>query len=63
MSLACNLAAAIFGGTAPMLITTLITGTGSNYPIAIYVMFATSVSFFCVWEVKRRRDAKRLYLI
>lgn len=63
MSLACNLAAAIFGGTSPMLITALITGTGSNYPIAIYVMFATTVSFFCVWEVKRRRDSKRLYLI
>ena len=63
MSLACNLAAAIFGGTAPMLITTLITQTNSNYPIAIYVMLAATTSLFCVWEVKRRRDSKRLYLI
>ncbi len=63
MSLSCNLAAAIFGGTAPMLITALITGTGSNYPIAIYVMIAAFVSLLCVWEVKRRRDSNRLYLI
>jgi MHS family proline/betaine transporter-like MFS transporter len=63
MSLSCNLAAAIFGGTSPMLITALITGTGSNYPIAIYVMIAAFVSLLCVWEVKRRRDSNRLYLI
>jgi MHS family proline/betaine transporter-like MFS transporter len=63
MSLSCNLAAAIFGGTSPMLITALITGTGSNYPIAIYVMIAAFVSMLCVWEVKRRRDSNRLYLI
>ncbi len=63
MSLACNLAAAIFGGTAPMLVTTLITKTESNYPIAIYIMFAAATSLFCVFEVKRRRDQKRLYLI
>jgi MHS family proline/betaine transporter-like MFS transporter len=63
MSLSCNLAAAIFGGTSPMLITALITGTGSNYPIAIYVMIAALVSMLCVWEVKRRRDSNRLYLI
>ncbi|MSR17471.1 MAG: MFS transporter, partial [Methylococcaceae bacterium] len=63
MSLACNLAAAIFGGTSPMLITALITGTGSNYPIAIYVMIAAFVSLLCVWEVKRRRDINCLYLI
>ncbi len=63
MSLSCNLAAAIFGGTSPMLITALITGTGSNYPIAIYVMIAAFISMLCVWEVKRRRDSNRLYLI
>lgn len=63
MSLACNLAAAIFGGTAPMLVTTLITKTESNYPIAIYIMLAAATSLFCVFEVKRRRDQKRLYLI
>jgi len=63
MSLACNLAAAIFGGTSPMLITALITRTGSNYPMAIYIMFAAAVSLFCVFEVKRRRDTNRLYLI
>ena len=63
MSLACNLAAAIFGGTAPMLITTLITKTESNYPMAIYIMLAAAMSLFCVFEVKRRRDTKRLYLI
>ncbi len=63
MSLSCNLAAAIFGGTAPMLVTALITKTESNYPIAIYIMIAAFVSMLCVWEVKRRRDSNRLYLI
>lgn len=63
MSLSCNLAAAIFGGTSPMLITALITKTESNYPIAIYVMVAAATSLWCVWEVKRRRDTHRLYLI
>ncbi len=63
MSLACNLAAAIFGGTSPMLITALITKTESNYPMAIYIMLAAAMSLFCVFEVKRRRDTKRLYLI
>jgi len=60
MSLACNLAAAIFGGTAPMLITALITKTESNYPMAIYIMFAAAISLFCVFEVKRRRDKPTL---
>ncbi len=63
MSLACNLAAAIFGGTSPMLVTALITKTDSHYPIGIYVMFAAAISLFCVFEVKRRRDQKRLFLI
>jgi MHS family proline/betaine transporter-like MFS transporter len=63
MSLACNLAAAIFGGTSPMLVTTLITKTDSHYPIGIYIMFAAAISLFCVFEVKRRRDQQRLFLI
>ncbi len=54
MSLSCNLAAAIFGGTAPMVITKLITSTDSNYPISYYVIFAAVVSFICITRVRTR---------
>lgn len=63
MSLASNIAAAIFGGTTPMLITTLIGEMDSYYPISFYLVFATSISFACVCEVKRRYNQNRLYLI
>ncbi len=63
MSLACNLAAAIFGGTSPMLVTALITQTNSHYPIGAYIVFAATISLVCVFEVKRRRNEKRLFLI
>jgi MHS family proline/betaine transporter-like MFS transporter len=63
MSLACNLAAALFGGTAPMLVTALITTTQSSYPIAIYIMLASCFSLYCVFIVKKRRDQKQLFLI
>ena len=54
MSLACNLAAAIFGGTAPMILTKMITETGSNYAISYYIIFASVISLICVHKAKTK---------
>ncbi|NOT83843.1 MAG: MFS transporter [Methylococcaceae bacterium] len=63
MSLACNLAAAIFGGTAPIVVTKLITLTDSHTPIAFYIIFAAAVSFFCITLIKIRRQRGLMYLV
>lgn len=63
MSLACNLAAAIFGGTSPILVTKMITLSGSNTPISLYIMLAAIGSFFCLVSVRKRRKRNRLHLI
>ncbi|WP_411727246.1 MFS transporter, partial [Methyloglobulus sp.] len=63
MSLACNLAAAIFGGTAPILVTKMITLTGSNSPISFYIMVAAFASFFCIASVRVRRHRDLLHLV
>jgi MHS family proline/betaine transporter-like MFS transporter len=63
MSLACNLAAAIFGGTAPILVTKMITLTGSNSPISFYIMAAAFASFFCIASVRVRRHRDLLHLV
>ncbi len=63
MSLACNLAAAIFGGTAPILVTKMITLMGSNSPISFYIIVAACGSFFCVASVRTRKHHDLLYLV
>jgi MFS transporter, MHS family, proline/betaine transporter len=63
MSLACNLAAAIFGGTAPILVTKMITMTGSYSPIAYYVMAAALASFLCIASVRVRKHRDLLHLV
>ncbi len=64
MSLACNLAAAIFGGTSPIVMTKLIDlSNGSHYPIAYYIIFASIVSFYCMFCVKIRHKRDRLHLV
>jgi MHS family proline/betaine transporter-like MFS transporter len=63
MSLACNLAAAIFGGTAPILVTKMITLSGSNAPISYYIMTAAFASFFCIASVRSRRHKDLLHLV
>ncbi len=63
MSLACNLAAAIFGGTAPILVTKMITLSGSNAPIAFYIMVAAFVSFLCMFSIRKRRHQDLLHLV
>jgi MHS family proline/betaine transporter-like MFS transporter len=56
MSLACNLCAAIFGGTAPMIITKVVNIQGSNFPISYYIIFAALVSMYCICKVQRKSD-------
>jgi MHS family proline/betaine transporter-like MFS transporter len=63
MSLACNLAAAIFGGTAPILVTKMITLMGSNSPISFYIAVAAFASFFCIASVRVRRHKDLLHLV
>jgi MFS transporter, MHS family, proline/betaine transporter len=63
MSLACNLAAAIFGGTAPILVTKMITMTGSYSPIAFYIMAAAFASFLCIASVRVRKHQDLLHLV
>ena len=45
MALACNICAALFGGTAPMVVTWLIKVTGDNTAVAAYVTVAAAISF------------------
>lgn len=54
MSVACNLSAAIFGGTTPALITWAITRYETNYTISWYILFAALASLFCLQKVKTR---------
>jgi MHS family proline/betaine transporter-like MFS transporter len=63
MSLANNLAAAIFGGTAPILVTKMIALSGSNWPISFYIMVAAVVSFSCIASVRIRRHRDLLHLV
>lgn len=49
MSLAYNLCAAIFGGTAPMVSEWLVNSTGSNTAIAGYVMFCACLALVALY--------------
>ena len=63
MSLACNLAAAIFGGTSPILVTKMVALTGSNSPISYYITAAAIASFCCIALVRTRRHRDLLHLV
>jgi MHS family proline/betaine transporter-like MFS transporter len=63
MSLACNLAAAIFGGTSPIVVTKMITATGSHLPISYYIIAAAIVSFICLVFARSRRLKGQMYLV
>jgi len=54
MAIAYNLAAAIFGGTTPMVCVWLIQKTGSNDSIAYYVMLCNVLSLIALWFYKDR---------
>lgn len=54
MSLACNVSAAVFGGTAPMIITWMIGEFNSNFSIAWFIIFAAIVSYLCIRKVRTK---------
>jgi MHS family proline/betaine transporter-like MFS transporter len=54
MAIAYNLAAAIFGGTAPFVCEWLIRATGSIPSVAFYVMFCNVVSLIALYYYKDR---------
>lgn len=54
MAIAYNLAAAVFGGTAPMVCEWLIRTTGSNYSLGWYVMFCNICSLTALYYYKDR---------
>lgn len=60
MAIAYNLAAAIFGGTAPMVCEWLIRITGNNDSIAWYVMLCNVCSLFALYFYKDRFREKLL---
>jgi MHS family proline/betaine transporter-like MFS transporter len=54
MAIAYNLAAALFGGTAPLVCEWLIKQSGSNMSIAWYVMACNAISLFALYFTKER---------
>lgn len=58
MAIAYNLAAAIFGGTAPLVCEWLIKQTGSIWPISYYVMACNIISLIALYFTKERFDEK-----
>lgn len=54
MAIAYNLAAAIFGGTAPLVCEWLIKQSGSNMSIACYVMLCNAISLIALYFTKER---------
>lgn len=54
MSLACNIAAAIFGGTTPVLITWSIGQFGNNYFMSGYIILAAIISYISVKKIKTK---------
>lgn len=54
MAIAYNVAAAAFGGTAPMVATWLIQTTGDKYIVAYYIMACALISLFTLYHYKDR---------
>jgi len=52
VSLACNVCAAIFGGTAPIIATWLVKATGHNTILAIYIAFSAVISLVALFYYK-----------
>jgi MHS family proline/betaine transporter-like MFS transporter len=60
MAISYNMAAAIFGGSAPLVCEWLISVTGDDTSIAWYVMLCNVVSLIALWFYKDRyREALR----
>ena len=58
MAIAYNLAAALFGGTAPLVCEWLIKQTGDNMAIAWYVMACNAISLIALYFTKERFNEK-----
>jgi MFS transporter, MHS family, proline/betaine transporter len=54
MSLACNLSAAVFGGTLPLVLSWLLSNTGNDYFISIYIMIGAVVPLMCLRSISMR---------
>ena len=52
MALACNISAAVFGGTAPMLLMWLINQTGDKTIVAAYIVLIVLISLTALWRYK-----------
>lgn len=52
LSLAHSLSMTLFGGTAPLVATTLIHFTGDNTAPALYLIFASVISMVFLWKLK-----------
>jgi len=58
MAIAYNLAAALFGGTAPLVCEWLLKETGSNWSIGGYVMLCNIISLIALYFTKERFNEK-----
>jgi len=59
MSISCNVAAAIFGGTAPALITWAIGVTENYYIISAYIIFAAIISYISIGKIQKNSQMKK----
>lgn len=57
MALACNISAAVFGGTTPMIVTSLIQATGNPSVVAFYVMASLALSLVALYFYKETYKA------
>jgi MHS family proline/betaine transporter-like MFS transporter len=54
MSLSCNISAAVFGGTTPVLLTWGLGAFNSNYIISIIVTAGILISLFCISKIRTK---------
>lgn len=55
MSIACNVCAALFGGTTPAVLTYLLKTTdGNNYVISIYIILAAIISLLAIMNIRTK---------
>lgn len=55
MSIACNVCAALFGGTTPAALTYLLKTTeGNNYVISIYIILAALISLISIMKIRTK---------
>ncbi len=55
MAVACNLCAALFGGTAPIVATKILQKTGDNMMLASYIVFSTIISLISLYYLRGKK--------